>query len=256
MTRHWIVRRLPGLDGQAIDIIVGIDDAPSMRYPGGKGKCYQRLINLMPVHEVYIESHLGGGAVLRHKRRAARNIGIEADERVVAKWRELRVPDLELVHGDAIEFLKGYSYSGRELVYVDPPYLPRTRRAERIYRHDYTQEHHVALLDLVRTMPCAVLLSGYDDPLYRTALRGWRHLTFNAKSHVGVREESVWMNYPEPTVLHDARYLGECFRERQQIQRRHRSLQRRIAAMTSVERTEFLRWMTATYGDKPCNTAV
>ncbi len=50
-----------------------------MSYPGGKGKCYQRLINLMPPHETYIESHLGGGAVLRNKRPAKANIGIDAD---------------------------------------------------------------------------------------------------------------------------------------------------------------------------------
>lgn len=28
-------------------------------YPGGKGAVYQRLINLMPLHDVYVETHLG-----------------------------------------------------------------------------------------------------------------------------------------------------------------------------------------------------
>ncbi|MBS0352463.1 MAG: DNA adenine methylase, partial [Proteobacteria bacterium] len=49
-----------------------------MSYPGGKGKCYQRLINLMPPHETYIETHLGSGAVLRNKRPAKTTIGIDA----------------------------------------------------------------------------------------------------------------------------------------------------------------------------------
>ena len=34
---------------------------------GGKGGVYQRLINLIPPHDVYIENHLGGGAVIRKK---------------------------------------------------------------------------------------------------------------------------------------------------------------------------------------------
>jgi DNA adenine methylase len=75
--------------GPVLDTIVVSDDACEMRYPGGKGKCYQRLINLMPVHEVYIESHLGGGAVFRRKRAAARSIGIERDSAVVRHWQGL-----------------------------------------------------------------------------------------------------------------------------------------------------------------------
>jgi len=35
-----------------------------MRYLGGKGKTYQRIINLMPPRRVYIETHLGGGGSL------------------------------------------------------------------------------------------------------------------------------------------------------------------------------------------------
>ena len=38
-----------------------------IRYPGGKFRCYQRLLNLIPPHQDYIETHLVGGAELRHK---------------------------------------------------------------------------------------------------------------------------------------------------------------------------------------------
>ena len=52
-----------------------------MAYPGGKAGdgVYQRLISLMPPHEVYIEPFLGGGAIMRHKRPALLNIGIDLD---------------------------------------------------------------------------------------------------------------------------------------------------------------------------------
>lgn len=219
-----------------------------MRYPGGKGKCFQRLINLMPVHEVYIESHLGGGAVMRNKRPAKHNIGVDLDPEVLQRWNGTEVSNVQLVNEDACMYLSRFPFSGSELVYVDPPYLPWTRRRQRIYRCDYSVEDHVALLDLLCTLPCAVMISGYDSELYDDLLSGWRKATFDAKTHVEVRRESVWMNYAEPVVLHDARYLGANFRERQQIRRRQATIRRRVLAMPATERTEFMRWMNETFG--------
>lgn len=56
------------------------------RYAGGKGRCYQRIINLMPAHRVYIEAYLGGGSVMLHKRPAVMNIGIDLDADVIKAW--------------------------------------------------------------------------------------------------------------------------------------------------------------------------
>ena len=82
----------------------------------------------MPPHEVYIESHLGGGAVMRNKRAARRNIGIEIDLEVVGMWEKMSPVGFELVHEDAINYLKKYRFTGKELVYCDPPYLRETRK--------------------------------------------------------------------------------------------------------------------------------
>ena len=50
-----------------------------MAYAGGKGGpgVYQKIINLMPPHEVYIEPFVGGGAIMRLKRPARLNIGLD-----------------------------------------------------------------------------------------------------------------------------------------------------------------------------------
>lgn len=223
-----------------------------MRYPGGKGKTYQHLINLMPPHEVYIECFLGGGSVLRHKKPALTSIGIDLDERAISGCEDIRevVPDLELVQQDALDFLRGYAFQGNELIYADPPYLAQTRRGGRLYRYEYTDEQHIALLEVLCRLPCAVMISGYDNPLYRSHLRGWHHSTFRSKTHTDVREESVWMNYPAPVALHDARFLGSSFRERQQIQRRLATLQRRVQAMSPPERSEFMRWLNEKFNQQ------
>src|SRR5436309_15931595 len=99
-----------------------------MRYPGGKGKVYQHIINVLPPHITYIETHLGGGAVLRHKRLAQTNIGVDRDPIVIRGWRR-QFPFLaEFIEADAVDFLRSRRFVGDEVVYCDPPYLPSTRR--------------------------------------------------------------------------------------------------------------------------------
>ncbi|PAB31424.1 DNA methylase [Pseudomonas savastanoi pv. nerii] len=220
-----------------------------MRYPGGKGKCYQRLINMMPPHQTFIETHLGAGAVMRNKRPATRNIGIDIDPDVHTMWQS---PDLEhvceLITSDASSYLASYSFKGDELVYADPPYVTKTRRRSRIYRFEYDDDMHLHLLDTLLALPCKVMISGYDNALYNDKLVSWGKTAFMAKTHTDVREECVWMNYPVPHELHDTRYLGDTFRERQTIARRQARLKDRIESMHPVERTDFIRWLTETYG--------
>ena len=59
--------------------LANIGGAAGMTYPGGKNGAgiYERIINHMPPHETYIEDLLGSGAVLRNKRPAKRNVGID-----------------------------------------------------------------------------------------------------------------------------------------------------------------------------------
>jgi DNA adenine methylase len=228
-----------------------------MRYPGGKGKCFQQLINQMPPHTTYIETHLGGGAVLRHKKAAARNIGIDIDDALVARWQARGDTENEYVIADAVTFLESFAFSGHELVYADPPYMLETRRRSRIYRYEYNNDDHARLLAVLKGLPCMVMVSGYDHPYYETALSGWRSHRFQAKTHTDVRQETIWMNYSEPASLHDTRYLGNSFRERQGLQRRRNTLHRRVENMDVTERTAFFRWMAETYGSElegvPCN---
>ena len=202
----------------------------------------------MPPHHTYIESHLGAGAVMRHKKAAARNIGVDLDPAVHDAWIDHRVEALELVVGDALGYLSSFSYDGGELIYADPPYVTETRRRPKIYRFEYDQVQHEQLLRTLRNVPCKVMVSGYDSVLYNDMLRGWRKVTFMAKTHKEVREECVWMNYDTPEELHDSRYRGDTFRDRQTIARRQARLRDRISAMDPIERNDFVRWISQTYG--------
>ena len=55
------------------------------------GLC-QPLIAMMPPHDVYIDTHLGGGAIMRRKPPALRNIGIDLDARASDANRTVHRP--------------------------------------------------------------------------------------------------------------------------------------------------------------------
>lgn len=212
-----------------------------MNYPGGKGGVFQKLINLMPPHEVYIETHLGGGAVMRNKGVARSNIGIEIDAAVIEMWTKQQPIGFELVHDDAVNYLRRYHFTGKELVYCDPPYLRETRKKrERLYKYDYSREQHRELLEVLKSLSCMVMISGYESSLYKEWLKGWHTHSFQAACHHGVATEWVWMNYSPPEELHDYRYLGNTFRERERIKRKTERWVARLQSMAVLERQALL----------------
>ena len=109
------------------------------------------LIAMIPPHDTYIETHLGGGAIMKRKPAALRNIGIDRDARALDAF-ECDYP-VELVHGCAHRYLAEFEFQGSELVYSDPPYLKRTRTSRRRYRFDYEEADHVALLEVLKGCP-------------------------------------------------------------------------------------------------------
>jgi hypothetical protein len=229
-----------------------------MAYPGGKAGdgVYQRLISLMPPHEVYIEPFLGGGGVLRHKRPARLNIGIDRYPMVIREWKaSLAGTDdtadagatatssdatFQIQQGDALTFLTSYPFTGHELVYCDPPYMLSTRTGQQ-YRFEMTDRQHKELLTILKTLPCKVMLSGYYTALYANTLKDWSSVSFQAMTRGGKpATEWLWFNYPEPIALHDYRYLGEDFRQRERIKRKKQRWVRRLATMPILERRALL----------------
>lgn len=218
-----------------------------MTYPGGKGKCFQQLINLMPPHDTYIETHLGSGAVLKHKRPALKNIGIDLDPEIIHSWKTKISDNYEFINTDAFDFLASYSFNGKELIYCDPPYVLSTRKRQKIYKYEYSDEQHEKLLNLLCTIPCMVMISGYISELYEQKLTNWRKEKFLAKTHTDVREEYVWLNFSAPTILHDASFLGGNFRERYTIKKRHSRLIHKFDSMSPIERNHVLEILNKKY---------
>ena len=196
------------------------------------GLC-QPLIAMCPPHAVYIETHLGGGAIMRRKPPALRNIGIDLNRRAIDSFRCDH--PVELHHGCCHRFLAAFPFEGDELVYSDPPYVQSSRRSQRRYRFDYTDADHVALLGILKSLPCAVMISGYPSRLYDEHLAGWRSLELQVMNQSCVVTEKVWFNFA-PDRVHWASLAGRNFTHRQIVKRKAESWGRRYAAMPRAER--------------------
>jgi DNA adenine methylase len=295
-----------------------------MNYPGGKNGSgtYQRIINLIPPHRVYIETHLGSGAVLRNKKPARRNFGIDlnfdilhevatkvladpqvlydvylpaaasADRRVRACIvdRAGAAPSPEpAIHAsttgsddtagttarnddlddtakasdpswrfycmDSLQFLKTYQFRGDEFVYADPPYVMGSRRNQRrLYQFEYDDADHVELLDVLKALPCQVMISGYQSDLYADHLAGWNIVTFDAITRGGsMATEYLWMNYDQPVVLHDFSHLGDDYRQRERIKRK---ADRLVEKFRGLDETEALAILSALLETKTASKIV
>ena len=254
--------------GGTLDIIANFGDDRDMTYPGGKNASgvYQTIVNLMPPHEVYIEPFLGSGAIMRLKLPARVNIGIDLDPKVIEKWQAFTAihgdssgaiatnddtaggrlhngdsAAVTAIYGDAFNFLTSYNFTGEELVYCDPPYLPETRSRTDYYRHELTRADHQRLLRILTTLPCMVMISGYFSTLYADRLKSWQRISYQTMTRGGrLATEWLWFNYPKPKILHDYSYLGEDFRERERIKRKKQRWVRRLKTMPTLERYALL----------------
>ena len=104
-----------------------------------------------------------------------------------------------------------------------------------------TDAQHRELLHILLSLPCQVMLSGYRSALYDEALQGWNRSSFEAVTRAGdMATEWLWFNYPEPVALHDYRYLGEGFRERERIKRKKQRWVARLRSMPTLERQALL----------------
>ncbi len=139
--------------------------------------------------------------------------------------------------GDAIAYLQKRSWGLEELVYCDPPYMHETRGRKDRYKFEMTDLQHRRFLRVALEVPAMVIISGYWTSLYAEMLAAWNHSTFQTVNRAGQKtEEHLWFNYPVPVELHDYRYLGSDFRERERIKRKKARWIGKLSRMPMLER--------------------
>lgn len=94
---------------------------------------------------------------------------------------------------DALEVMTAHD-SPTTLHYVDPPYVPQTRKRVGAYKHELTQEDHIKLLSHLKGLKGNVILSGYDNELYNDELSGWEKVERKTLADgARPRLEILWM---------------------------------------------------------------
>jgi len=187
---------------------------------------------------------------MRNKKASIEQIGIDLDINVIEKWQLNYGSTCRLIHADALQILNTLQIDSETVIYVDPPYLPETRLRKKVYKHDYSFEDHVNLLETITKLPCRILVSGYFSDLYQNYLSDWNIHKFKSKTHVGIRDEYVWFNYEKPSVLHDDRFIGDNFRKRELVKRRHERLKSRISHLPAEEKSKLFKWFQSEMNSK------
>lgn len=247
-------------------------------YPGGKSGAgvWQRIISMIPPHEVLVVPFAGRCGVTRRIRPAAHTIIIDRDPEVCDWWHRWQTSPsgraVEIHCTDGIDWLR-HRYgitryrppgdyhtaqamrpiaSTPTLIFCDPPYV-LAERTGRIYRHELTDDQHATLVGTVSRIDAAaacVILCGYWSPIYRT-LAHWRRIEHQVMTRGGLRREQLWLNYAPPLALHDTRHIGRDRRERERIHRRQKTVLQSLAAMPPIERAAMLDAIRDQYAGGP-----
>ncbi len=217
--------------------------APEKHFVGGKGQqgVFHRIINQIPPCRVLIEPFAGEAIISRTIRQPETILLVDRVRQPGLDLSCMR-PTVNFLLGDGIAFLAGYKYTGKEFVYLDPPYLLRARaaRGREYYANELSDSDHARLLKIAKSINARVMISGYHSPLYDEALAEWRLIEFWAITRSGKKAlECLWMNYPQPSTLQDYRFLGESWRERWNLKRKIRRACADLLSMPTLQRAAF-----------------
>lgn len=106
-----------------------------------------------------------------------------------------RLKDAQIENRPALDLIR--AYDGRDvLIYADPPYLKatRTKNGDQ-YRNEMSDADHQDMLQALLRHSGPVLLSGYDNDMYRDVLADWTVIQKHTTAERGAkRTECLWLN--------------------------------------------------------------
>ena len=123
-----------------------------------------------------------------------------------------RLKEVQIENLDILDLIKKYDKEDT-LFYLDPPYVPETRKQKKSYDCEMTREQHIELINTLINVKGKVILSGYDNDIYNKLLdNGWKKIILGEFSKRGQKtnngeltkgKEFVWINYDLEEMLED-----------------------------------------------------
>ena len=205
-----------------VEIVNDVDDeiVNVYRMMRDQGDDLERLLRLTPFAEseyatayeqgedalerarrTIVKSFMGVGADSIHRRSGYRgyphNRARKGDTTCAHEWASYadavpafveRLRGVEIRNTDALGLIRQWDGQGT-LLYVDPPYVRETRSGSGGYRHEYGDEQHCELVDVLSACKSAVVLSGYRCDMYDELLADWQRVDREVRG----RTESLWL---------------------------------------------------------------
>tara|TARA_R110000744_G_scaffold225246_4_gene343675 strand:- start:706 stop:1449 length:744 start_codon:yes stop_codon:yes gene_type:complete len=226
-------------------------------YFGGKGGdgTYQKIINLIPPHKTFIVPFTGHCGITRNILPSEHIFLNDYDYKVFEAWLDYTISDstnvsfknrLSLSNQHFEVFFKFLEYESfydhyDTVIYCDPPYRHSDRKSDHTYNVEMTEEEHITLLGTIKAFQNSnVLISTYDNELYKEMLNGWNKISFTSQTRRGKATETVYYNYEPPEKLHDYSYIGNNYKKREQYKLKRFRLIDKFERMTPLERNYFL----------------
>lgn len=138
-----------------------------------------------------------------------RNVQTAGGPRCATMWNCLpeiiinccqRLKEAQIENIDALSLIARYN-DENTLLYLDPPYLQGLRKRN-MYAHEYSDEQHKLLLQMIKTSKSKIIISGYDNELYNKELDGWETDRIETTAQKGLhRTEKIWMNYERGLLI-------------------------------------------------------
>ncbi len=234
-------------------------------YPGGKSAAGvpQWIVANLPPALFYCEPFAGRGGVFRHKPPAMVSWLNDSDCEAVAWWLARREyfrteRSLKVTHGCGIRLVQIAAQLGvRDLMfYCDQPYVLSTRVHRKLYKHELSDEQHGQLLEALVSLRCGAAVSGYDHPLYRSVLAGWRLEQREVITRGGTtRVECLWINQIADSMRAglQSEYsdFGPDYRERERVAKKLRRWRSMFRAMPDYESRALLRELIEAANQRP-----
>lgn len=230
-------------------------------YNGGKSGSgtYQQLINLIPPINNLYSLFLGNCGVTRHLRPVKFALLNDIDSSVINEWQKAALPpNYMLTNYPANTVIEQFILAENKdtadtLVFLDPPYLKSTRKSQvDLYRYELSHmDHELLLATTLKIKHAKVILCSYANGMYDEMLKGWRTHDFMSKTRNGMAWERVYMNYEQTPLLHDYRYLGLNFREREAMKRIKDNLFKKLNRLSPQLRNAILADLQSQYYAMP-----
>jgi DNA adenine methylase len=129
------------------------------------------------------EGNWGRAVTLIHNNMAATTSQWRSRLKLLSFWHA-RLSRVQIDCIDGIECIK-YWDTPETVFYIDPPYVPDTRKDRRLYKNEPGLAYHERLVETILAAKGKVLFSCYDPPVYAPLVKaGWRKLTRETACHM------------------------------------------------------------------------